>query len=241
MQTFSIQTVNKQIVHDFAFHLIQAIEYNNWFQNEAVYKYILSEDVNGHQDCVPIGSLEFVFEYLEKYHRISKESIHPINIPLELQRRDFLKREVYTAKKCDIPSPSYLFVKSSTRYKQFTDAITDTTGLPEDEYFVSEILDIDSEWRGFIQSGELVGLQHYLGDFTSFPNIEVVQEMIRVYKDAPNSYTLDVGISNGRTIIIEVHPLVSCGLYGFHDYKRIPSMMIQGFDHIKRVSENKGF
>ena len=58
--------------------------------------------------------------------------------------------------------------------------------------------------------------------------------MIKDYKDSPLSYTLDVGINNNGTFIIEVHPFVSCGLYGFSDYRILCYMFENGFNYIKR-------
>lgn len=43
MYTFLIQTVNYEIVFDFAFHLKEAIKYQNWFWNRKEYEYIYCE------------------------------------------------------------------------------------------------------------------------------------------------------------------------------------------------------
>lgn len=234
MSHFLIQTINGCVVHDFAFHLIKAIEYHNWLRNEEVYTYALSEAPEHSPDMIPIGSLEYVFSYLERYQSVKKSQIRPINIPIPLREVTFAGRELYVAKKEDIPTPSYLFIKSNEAYKGFTDVVENTSTLPAGEYLVSEVVEMDSEWRAFVQNGELVGLQHYLGDFLLFPDVSKLKEMINAYQDAPRSYTLDIGVANKTTMVIEVHPFVSCGLYGFHDYKRLPNMMIQGYLHMKK-------
>jgi hypothetical protein len=234
---FLIQTIDGQVKHDFAFHLIQAIGYQNWLRNEQVYDYTLSEAPEGYPDHIPIGSLEYVFSYMERYHNVNRGQIRPINIPLALRGELFTGRTIYVAKKEEIPSPAPLFVKSHTTYKTFTDVIENTDSLPEDEYMVSNVVEFDSEWRIFVQNGVMVGLKQYVGDFLVFPHIEAIQSMISAYSDAPPSYTLDVGVINKSTVVIEVHPFVSCGLYGFQDYKRLPSMMIQGYNHMKREAE----
>jgi len=63
--------------------------------------------------------------------------------------------------------------------------------------------------------------------------------MIIAYTDAPRAYTLDVGINVFGTTIIEVHPFVSCGLYGFHDLKVLPQMFLAGFNHFKGEENNE--
>jgi hypothetical protein len=69
-----------------------------------------------------------------------------------------------------------------------------------------------------------------LGDFASFPDLQQIQTVIEVYQDAPPAYTLDIGLIKGGTWgVIEVHPMVSCGLYGFRHHQSLIPMMVQGF------------
>ena len=95
-------------------------------------------------------------------------------------------------------------------------------------YQFSQVILIDSEWRAFVYKGKLVGLQNYCGEFTLFPDVEKIKEMIKAYKSAPIAYTLDVGINANGTFVIEVHDFFSCGLYGFSD-SSLPFMFSQWF------------
>lgn len=239
MKKFLIQTVNGHVAHDFGFHLVKAIEYHNWLYEDKAFDYTLSETSCGTSDDIPIGSLEYVFSHMERHHGVGKEHVRPINIPVALRCEEFSGRKVYVAKKEDIPTPSTVFIKSNNMYKGFTDVVKDTSLVPAGEYLVSEVVEMESEWRAFVQNRELVGLNHYLGDFAIFPDVAKIQDMITAYPDAPSTYTLDIAVSNRKTIVIEVHPFVSCGLYGFRDYRRLPSMLIQGYQHMKR--EAKGY
>lgn len=234
MKTFLIQTVNGEVVHDFTFHLLESIRYNNWFYNEEIYSYVLSDKIKKECDYIPVGNLEFVFEYLKRNHLLESEKIKPLNIPNQLMKACFLNREVFISQKDNISLTDKRFVKSNSQYKSFVDIVDNTSSIPNDEYIVSEIVDIDTEWRAFVQQGDLVGLQHYTGDFTTFPDVSLIKEMINTYKDSPLSYTLDVGVNDKGTFLIEVHPFVSCGLYGFKDYKKLPIMFIQGFNYLLR-------
>ncbi|PDZ93952.1 hypothetical protein CON36_36435 [Bacillus cereus] len=234
MKKFLIQTIDNRVEHDFSFHLIKAIEYNSWFYNEKVYEYVLSEQVGVYKDFIPVGSLEFVFQYIEQHHHRDKKSIRPINIPHELCIDEFLNRNVYVANKNNISLSGEKFIKSNSEYKSFTDVVTDVNVIPDGEYLVSDVIDIESEWRAFICQKELVGLKHYAGDFKLFPNTSLIEKMIHSYTKSPNSYTLDVGINKDGCFVIEVHPFVSCGLYGFADYKRLPLMFTQGYNYMLR-------
>jgi hypothetical protein len=78
----------------------------------------------------------------------------------------------------------------------------------------------------------MVGLQHYCGDFTLFPIVAAIENMIARYKSAPIAYTLDVGVSSvpyKSTFVIEVHDFFSCGLYGFMDATKLPFMFSRWF------------
>lgn len=243
MKTFLIQTINKKIVHDFSFGLVEAINYNNWFYNKPTYNYIPSDTTdrpimhNGIQyyileDVVPIGTVEFVLEYLKKYYYI--DNIKPLNIPQKLMKPEYLKRWVHFSNN-DKPifnaGDKPIFVKDNTKIKGFTNFIEPTRGYPSGEYLVSEYIDIDSEWRAFVFNNELVGLQNYSGDFTMFPDVTLVEQMIKDF-NYPHPYTLDIGINNKGTFIIECHDFFSCGLYGFADYKLLPRMFISTWNKL---------
>lgn len=237
MTRFLIQTTNFHIEHDFSFHLRKAVEFWRAFRNFKDYIVLLNDSpcIAG---CVPIGSLKFVAEYLKVHHNIT--SLKFTGIPEELRNDRYLKRELYIKSRDDIHITDQVFVKSATGYKKFTGivcvgrrlAYPDVKDIPDDLYYVSPVVEIRSEWRAFVFARRLVGLQNYAGDFTVFPDVELVKEMVDSYKDCPGAYTLDVGINRDGTFLIEVHPFVSCGLYGFADYNLLPSMFVAGFNYL---------
>ena len=232
MRTFLIQTIDNKIKHDFSFQLLEAIDYQNWYCNEKRYDVILSENCDI-ENCIPVGAVEFVLLYLKKYYGI--EGVKPINIPPELMNLTFLKRHVEivdTEKSPVLIKDKPLFVKDNNKIKGFADIITDGSRL-KGEYLVSEVIDIDSEWRAFVYRSRLVGLQNYSGDFTLFPDVTLINDMIQIYNQCPPAYTLDVGINKEKgTFLIEVHNFFSCGLYGFHDHRILPQMFIQSFQSL---------
>ena len=213
---FLIQIFNGKVEHDFSLALIESINYLNWLHNTNDFEYILSEDIDDNIDCVPIGSVEFVSKYLKKYWDID---IKPINIPDVLLDKKYSGRKVFNGTEKDINKKS--FVKSAEKIKSFTE-LTDIA--PPGNYQISEIIEIESEYRCFVYKNKLVGVQNYLGDFKIFPDIDKIEKMISVY-DGPIAYTLDVGITDkNETVIIEVHDFFSVGFYGFSDLKIIALM-----------------
>ena len=237
IKNFLIQTISNLPAHDFSFTLIESIKYNNWFYNEAMYSYCLTDKVldKVFLDYVPIGSVEFVLDFLKQYHDIN--GIKPLHIPKQLMKPDYLKRSCYISNKEDIKLNKAKFIKNIDKIKSYTEISDNINAAPEGNYFVSDIVEIDSEWRSFVYNNELVGLQNYLGDFTLFPCVELIKKMIADYNYS-YPYTLDVGINSNGTFILECHDFFSCGLYGFADHRILPKMFITTYRKIINCLSN---
>lgn len=225
---FLIQTISGKIRHDFTFTLIKAIEYQNWTKNSMDFELAEKSEyiIDG---FIPIGSVEFVLKYLFKYNYKIPQ---PKNVPEKLF--PFAKRNIFNGCELDI-NPEKHFFKSNDKIKGFSTnkyvlLNSKDKEIPIGGYQISDFIEIESEWRAFIYQKKLVGLQNYLGDFTLFPDVNKINEMINTYDDAPIAYTLDVGINkNKETFVIEVHDFFSCGLYGFEDLKILPFMFSRWF------------
>lgn len=217
---FLIQTINGKVKHDFSFTLLESIEFQNWLRNDRSFEVCFTDELTM-PNYIPIGSVEFVSKYINDYYGITPK---PKNIPLELIGKNWTGRTVINGTEKDIIGEK--FVKSNDRIKSFTE-ICKTA--PEGNYQISDLINIESEWRAFVYEGKLVGLQNYSGEFCIFPNVDKIKAMINAYKTQPIAYTLDVAISNNDTVIIEVHDFFSCGLYGFAEHKILPFMFSKWF------------
>ena len=217
---FIIQTINGNVKHDFSFILLESIEYHNWLRGENYIEYLFTDEQT-QPGYIPIGSVDFVTKYIQDYYNLIPK---PINIPIELLSSKWTNRNVINGNEKDISGKK--FVKSNDTIKSFTE-ICDSA--PVGNYQISDIIDIQSEWRSFIFKGELVGLKNYSGEFDIFPDVNKIKSMIKEYKSQPIAYTLDVAISDNETVIIEVHDFFSCGLYGFSDHRILPYMFSNWF------------
>lgn len=248
MHKFLIQSERGIPLHDFGFQMIEACKYKNWFNDSNDYQYLLtdnftfvtkaSEEVS---NFIPIGSVEFVHKFLEGLHNI--KNVKPINIPKELFDYEHLKRCCYIRNKKGMGFLGNRFIKSMDNIKSFTEIINDRDidTIPDGEYLVSHLINIDSEWRAFVYNNELVGLQNYSGDFMMWPNTDSILRMIHLYNDCPPAYTLDIGVNREvGTFLIEVHNFYSCGLYGFADNRILPNMFEKSFKWIlEKYKEQK--
>jgi hypothetical protein len=217
---FLIQTINGKVKHDFSFTLLESIEFQNWLRNDKSFEACFTDEPTM-PNYIPIGSVEFVSKYITDYYGITPK---PKNIPLELIGKNWAGRTVINGTEKDIVGEK--FVKSNDRIKSFTEFCKTA---PEGNYQISDLIDIESEWRAFVFEGKLVGLQNYSGEFDVFPNVDKIKAMINAYKTQPIAFTLDVAISNNDTVIIEVHDFFSCGLYGFSEHKILPFMFSKWF------------
>lgn len=228
MAHFVIESKDGRILHDFSFHLLEAINFDKWFHGTSPHSFSLIETFPPTipQASIPIGSVEFVLSFYKLFYGI--ESVYPLHIPESLRRPEYLHRRVFEKREGErVGDDNVFFVKSLNHFKSFKDFLPGTEILGEEAFFVSETIDIESEWRCFVHRGNLLDARCYSGDFRKNPNYTLVEKIISSYKDAPSSYTLDVGVlESGETAIIEVHQFFSCGLYGFNNYAKLIDMFV---------------
>lgn len=249
---FLIQKINGEIRHDFSFTLLESIRFKNWLtrndkKDKIIVKYINIPELlepddiyppipfkSFHSSYVPVGSVEFVTEFLQHFYGLTPK---PRNVPESLFDVRYSQRPIKNGNHMDFENiiGGEYFVKSNDKIKGFAEVIKlkepGMLPIPAGNYQVSQFISINSEWRAFVYEGKLVGLRNYTGEFTIFPNIWRIDDMINAFEKsgtAPVAYTLDIGVNDYHTFIIEVHDFFSCGLYGFNDIK-YPSMLHKWF------------
>jgi hypothetical protein len=108
--------------------------------------------------------------------------------------------------------------------------------------YLSDIKNFVTEYRCFVHKNKLVGVKHYTGDYTIFPDMDLLKQMIEDSKDKlPVSYTLDIGVVNTKnwdTTLIEVNDFWAIGGYGL-DGKTYVRMLIDRFQEIKKHNKGK--
>ena len=87
------------------------------------------------------------------------------------------------------------------------------------------------------------GVQYYNGDYLVFPDAYLIRELIREIEIQralghllPSSYTLDIGVCDKGTFLIEMHNFVSCGTYGFYG-DILPYMYTEGINFERDYSK----
>lgn len=241
---------------DMGYNIIEACKWHKWYRGSAQYGLGIStssiaekatmtiidppNDYIKYDKIIPVGTIEFVEEHLKRYH--GKDHINVINIPKELSDKEdiFVKRKIWKATADQIidslsKNPEErIFVKSATVNKKFTNIIDkyNILKIPEDTYYISRCIEFLYEWRAFVYNGEVVGVQQYSGEWGVSADIGFIKSAVNVYKNCPPAYTLDIGVmSNGQVAVVEVHNLISCGLYGFDNYAILPNMVTKAYNY----------
>lgn len=197
--------------------------------------------------AIPIGDLKYCGEYLKNVHNI--KNMNPIEVPDILRIPEFLQRNYSIVPLEKVPRKGRYFVKYASKLKEFSNALSsgnvellfnDASTLIPGLYVVSEWISLLSEYRIFVEQDEIKGIQFYNGSPIELPDKLTIRRMVNTYmldKDRPRSYTMDIGVnSQGKTVILEVHPMVSCGLYGFYD-PSLPYMYRDGIDYYKQINK----
>lgn len=192
---FLIQKINGEIRHDFSFTLMESIRFRNWLQTQIKSSIVFLTQVKMqqilnlkslHKHYVPVGSVEFVSAFLKQFYDLTPR---PVNIPLELLR--YADRHIFNGTELYFPHCGKSFIKSNDKIKGICGIFNqdEAIKLPAGNYQFSEIVSIDSEWRAFVYDGKLVGLQNYAGEFTKFPYVDIIKDMIKVYNRTNSLYT----------------------------------------------------
>lgn len=179
------------------------------------------DDGGNYVDIIPIGTIPFINSWLTKYYN---KTMFPIEVPKCLQSQKFLGRAYDIVSKDSIPKHGNYFVKGINQLKSGTfvgDMVRWWTVHshdyePNDLFILSNELNMLSEWRVYVVRGELLNISQYDGDPSIFPDINIIREAVHLCNNdnyVPKSYTLDVAVTPQGTVVLEVHPFTSVGLY----------------------------
>lgn len=230
---FLLQVDEKGWPTDDVASIVQIIEDHNWLYPDDEIRFVLASKISENDVAMcnyAYGSIEFVEEFLRRKYGV--EHIEPILIPTALNTPKYTKRNVSVIYGKDAlethleeANSKRLFVKSASCLKGgYTDLYRKGDKLPDDTaYFISDVIDMKSEWRCFVYHRQIVDIRNYCGIPWLIPNKATVEDMVRNYTNAPPAYTLDIAVdSAGDTVIVEVHTFLCCGLYGCTDPKILP-------------------
>lgn len=217
-----IESIDNKIVSDYCFKGWLGAEINGFSTKLMSLPAVsLQRESLKQREILPIGSVSYM-EYFFELFEIDKP------FPLHCTSNLFQDKYEVVDSKYNIKYPS--FVKPHLDVKRFTGfvskSINDFNLYPELEdwdgpYFVRKPFSsrIVSEWRCFVNRGNLVNVSYYNGwDPGVFPDTGVVKNLISLYHSPPVSYTIDVAVlEDGSTELVELNDMWAIGPYGINE------------------------
>lgn len=183
-------------------------------------------------ESVPLNRGSVIIGSIENTHRFFTGmgwNIPPsITIPDKLSSTWWTRRNItkMTLGEALIKTDYPFFIKSY-ELKKFTTGVIESDDTKkwfrEDldrniPVLVSDVVDFKSEWRVYVLNKQVVGVCNYLGDLQYYPEMNIIEDMIRQFDTSPSFYSLDVAVmTEGRlefTALIECNDGYSLGNYG---------------------------
>jgi hypothetical protein len=157
---------------------------------------------------IPVGSVEFVTKYCQ-IHNIPL----PDNISYPIQLVSYLGRKIRQGSFGSALLHEFVKPKST---KTFTGGIKHI--IPEqvddlEPVWIADPVEFTSEFRFYIIDKEIVGYSQYDDGTEAQPDTTIVEEMVQQYKDQPIGYSIDIGVVDSKTQLIECNDGWSLGFY----------------------------
>ena len=204
---------------------------------------------------IPVGTIEFVEEYLLKSsgNKINGyEHENPIEIPKYLRTEEFLKRDYEIMRGDRIVLAGHKFIKNVSTLKQgaymgelaYYEQSMGVKPLSNELYQISSDFNPVAEYRVYVFNSEIESIAYYDGSYDGyslFPDIKLLNKavnLIMLHEKWLKSYTIDVMINKrGETAIVEIHNFASVGLYTTVFSSYLPYAYMDGINYL--LNDNK--
>jgi len=189
--------------------------------------YEFIDEVPGTADTIVVGNVPDCLWWLNEHGYKTPEEIDLTKFTSFMNRR-FERVENNKLNSFHFPC----FIKP-TKAKAFNAGVysacleflmTDKNSKYKDDYYISEVVLFESEWRVYIRSGKIIGCKHYSGNHLLFPHVGTINSIVEYAETIldNHSYTIDVGIQYSyydkdefyTTHLVELNDGFAIGNYG---------------------------
>lgn len=184
----------------------------------------IDEIENPELEDIVFAGIGNVQQHLLRQFKIDTTNIN-FDYPEELTK--YLNRNVYQSTLGDIHNmikngvDEPFFIKPANEQKLFTGVLVNSfSDIPplfnmETKVWVSEPIDLVSEFRCFIYYGKLIGVKNYKGNPFKIIDSNIVLNAIKDFSQQPKAFSLDFGLTrDNKTVLIEANDSHSLGGYG---------------------------
>lgn len=206
---------------------IDGFEYRDYdiipFENKDVMMGKLNKHAREHPF---VGSLNTMGVLFKKILRYPDE----INFPRSVLNSELISRNIYQTSLKEFKNqfriddkpkfiksvkPKLIHGREISSYFDFHMIYADDCQI-----WVSDPLDIISEYRCHIHNRKLVYCSNYDGDFRVSPDFSYIDKLIQSYDNPPLAYTIDVAVlADGTTTVVEFNDYWAIGSYGLDSIK----------------------
>jgi hypothetical protein len=184
-------------------------------------------DIEDIADLGPeVGIVGYIGDVWRALRKLGKPKPEPLDYPHDLAY--LLGRALAKEKLGNVRDKGFLglegmFIKP-VNHKVFTgfvmtgsfnDSIRLAPYAPDEDVWLSPVIDFVSEYRCFVLRGEILDVRLYRGDWAKAPDRKTLEGAVEAWKGQPVAWTLDVGVTpRGETLLVEVNDGYSFGNYG---------------------------
>lgn len=163
----------------------------------------------------PVGTIDFVFAVLT---RLWLERPNCRSYPLCLGAAEYGRRIPIVRTLATVFDKEYPVFVKPVEVKRFKGlVINGPEGIPttqpwgeKRELWVSPVINIEHEYRVYITDKKI----SFFGDSEIEPDLDFVESIVdKMTRSGHSTFTLDIGVSNGRHIVVECNDAFAVGLY----------------------------
>jgi hypothetical protein len=186
-----------------------------------------------------VGSVEFMRLVFERINLFNVRLPQNSNRPSKIDKLENIRNQIGVFIK---PLQIKLFtgfVLDGCQYPILDEIPQDTQILVYDAFKSN----ITTEWRLYIDRGEIIDSHCYSGDFKIMPDYEYIENIIINNKklDFPSTYVIDSAVlENGECVIIEYNDMWAIGNYGLDNYTYLKLLTNRYFDIVRFQNSNYG-
>lgn len=229
---------------------IDGFEYLGYEAIPMTMENMLSGDLDNLAKIYPVvGSIDFMTRLFNRLGKLPE----PIDYPEDIMQMKLMNREITktTIERVFLLMNIEAFAGIDTKIfvkpvkTKLFDGIVLGPSPSELHYFngidkstdvwVSEEIGIVSEHRAYVHNGKLIYCCNYSGDFRINPDYNYIDLLIKYYKSAPISYTIDIAITEDeKNTVMEFNDFWAIGGYGISPWDYATMLKDRYFEIIKQ-------
>lgn len=192
----------------------------------------LHKVVSAQEGLVPIGSVEFCRKYAS-----SQGFKPPAWDPYPRPLRRFMARRPMSGRFGDVPDDMFVKPLATKAFDAGIKSSIEEPVHPLEAVYFCEAVTFTAEWRVYVCDGQRVAVTQYGEGDDAEPDLQAIDKMLAAWK-GPAGWSLDVGLVDGRTHMVETNDGWALGMYqgiARDDYLRLVEVRWREIEQLRRA------